>query len=123
MLTREWIIAVLKTLPVWAWPIFFWDVLGILAWCSTEPYPEGTLVTLGVTWWGRIQVTAVYKPDQPDPCDWTRHAPRAPWADLDPAVIAAALEAFRQEGWKWAVSGTFSDCGRTLPGPAFMDSG
>ena len=82
MITREWIIAILWDLPVWHWAVFFLELARFRRWWATGPAEAGTMVVLAVTVDGHIEIDAWYPPAQPDPTDWTRHAPRAPWRRL-----------------------------------------
>lgn len=91
MLHRDWILSVLEQLPLWHWPVFFFEV-----WWFERYYrayraanPVGML-GIGVTRTGRIIITLQGAGDRPDPDHWTAHAPRAPWVRLDLERLASA---------------------------------
>ena len=89
-MTREWILSVLDLLPVWRWPLFLWDVVRVQLWADELALHVCGYVSLVVTRQGRIVVVEIFEADRPDPADWTRHAPRAPWAALDLDVLSVA---------------------------------
>ena len=92
-MTRDWILSILEQLPVWCWPIFLWDVMWVTLSLEEMDGEVAGLFTFAVTRQGRIMVLNFYEADRPDPADWTHYAPRAPWAALDLAVLAAPREA------------------------------
>ena len=55
-MTREWILRVLESLPVWCWPVFLWDVIRVRAWWHSLPLETETMLRLGVDRRGRIHV-------------------------------------------------------------------
>ena len=92
MFPRDWILETLAGLHVWYWPIFFWEMLRIERYCARRRAAGDTdLIGIGVTRKGRIHIISRMKADTPDSVDWTVHAPRAPWAQLDLCTLAHAF--------------------------------
>lgn len=91
-MTRDWILSILEQLPVWCWPIFLWDVMWVTLSLAEMEGEVAGLFTFAVTRQGRIIVLNFYEADRPDPADWTRYAPREPWAALDLGVLSALRE-------------------------------
>ncbi|WP_018147687.1 hypothetical protein [Henriciella marina] len=82
-MTRDFVLGILGKLPVWLWPVFLWDVAIWRRWLATLPEETAGLLILAVTRGGRIVVANYFDADKPAPADWTRHAPRAPWLNLE----------------------------------------
>ena len=93
-MTRAWILETMRGLPFWVWPVFLWEAACFQVWFAGLKPEARTLVTIGVTWSGRIEVTGVYEGERARKTDWTRHAPRAPWTALDPDALAENLAVF-----------------------------
>ena len=92
MFTRDWSLETLSRLPLWYWPVFLWEVSTFERYYRAyrAANPVGRL-GVGVTPKGRIFIKLQAAGDRPDPNDWTRHAPRAPWQKLGLDVLAAAF--------------------------------
>ncbi|WP_370235412.1 MULTISPECIES: hypothetical protein [Henriciella] len=92
MLTRAWILDILTRLPLWYWPIFFWEVAAFERYYRAyrAANPVGIL-GIGVTPQGRIVIRLQEAGDAPAPADWTDLAPRAPWTRLAPDEGMAGL--------------------------------
>jgi hypothetical protein len=122
-MTRERILLVLEDLPLWCWPIFFWDLARVHIWMRTLPEEVRGLFTLAVMRNGQIMVVDFLQADRPDPADWTRYVPRAPWAALDIDCLARSFQAL----WRLAsqVSARMPHQTRSAaqPLPAILDSG
>ena len=91
MITRQWVLAVLWELPLYWWPVFFWELHALKGWLDTRPVEEGAFLIFGVTPKGQIMLDGYYPPAKPGPTDWTRYAPRQPWAKLGPAARPAPV--------------------------------
>ena len=122
-MSRDWIITVLKGLPVWLWPIFLWDAARVGAWWQGLPIRADALLSVGVTKGGRIVVIGVTEGDGPDPCDWTLYTPRAPWARLSPEGETAPEGRGEKVAWKYTVAGPEIDPYRPVSGLVFLDPG
>ena len=92
-MTRAWILGVMRSLPVWVWPVFLWEVARFQVWAAGLKPRARTLITLQVTWSGRIVLTGLYEGERPRETGWTSHVPRAPWTAFDPETIAEGLAA------------------------------
>ena len=93
MLARDQILDILEQLPLWHWPVFFWD----LAWFNCYmrlriDRGEWGLVGAAVSPTGRIHILWHMPLDEPK-AHWSDHAPRAPWARLAPGAALSALPA------------------------------
>ena len=105
MFPRDQILETLAKLPARYWPVFFWDLIWVTVFCETNWTEHGGFILFGVTKTGRIHIVGLFIHEGPDQCDWTRHAPREPWAALDPHAIAAVIEALAGETLDWTVFG------------------
>ena len=101
MFPRDQILDTLARLPARYWPVFFWDLIWVTVFHETNWAEHGGFIIFGVTKRGRIHIVGLFIHEGPDPCDWTRHAPREPWAALDPQAIAAVIEALDGEIADW----------------------
>ena len=97
MFPRDQILDTLAKLPARYWPVFFWDLIWVTVFCETNWTEHGGFILFGVTKTGRIHIVGLFIHEGPDECDWTRHAPREPWAALDPQAIADAMDALAGE--------------------------
>ena len=88
-MSRDQILDILAGLPARYWPVFLWN----LVWFSLFQAETGGFYTVAVTTTGQILITGIFVNDAPKETDWTQHAPREPWAALDPQAIAAMIEA------------------------------
>ncbi|WP_084397540.1 hypothetical protein [Henriciella aquimarina] len=93
MVTREWILQILWELPLYYWPVFFWELVQLGRWWATNPVEPGAMVTFQVTGTGRIVMAGYIPAAPPSEPQWSDHAPRAPWRALDPQVISGRLAA------------------------------
>ena len=92
-MTPAWILGVMRSLPVWVWPVFLWEVARFQLWAAGLKPQARTLITLQVTWSGRIVLTGLYEGERPRETGWTSHAPRARWTAPGPDTIAENLAA------------------------------
>ena len=92
MLTRAWILDILTRLPLWYWPIFFWEVAAFERYVRAfrAANPAGIL-GVGVTRRGRLVITLQATGDSPAEPDWTGLFTRAPWTRLAPGESAGVL--------------------------------
>lgn len=124
-MTRDWIIAVLKSLPVWCWPVFLWDVARVKAWWASLPIGADTLLTVGVTRQGRVIVTNLIEGARPSLIDGAQAHRHVDDMDLD--RIARAFAAFCRAAGKperhQTVTGTWLDGFSPLITPAGLDPG
>ena len=95
MLTRAWILDILTRLPLWYWPIFFWEVAAFERYVRAfrAANPAGIL-GVGVTRRGRLVITLQVAGDSPAEPDWTGLFTRAPWTRLAPGEPAGVLVSF-----------------------------
>ncbi len=128
MLHRDQILSVLEQLPLWHWPVFFFEV-----WWFERYYrayraanPVG-MIGISITHKGRIIITLQGAGDRPAPSDWTLHAPRAPWARVDLSRLAAAFSVFTDAVFASARNrpaiGLAPACDRPAIGPLMLDPG
>ena len=122
MFPRDQILDTLAKLPARYWPVFFWDLIWVTVFCETNWTEHGGFILFGVTKTGRIHIVGLFIHEGPDECDWTRHAPREPWAALDPQAIAAAIEALDGEGLDCTGIGLLLDNLCAAEAPAVLNS-
>ena len=122
MIARDQLLDILNRLPVRYWPVFFWDLVWLTLFHENTWSETGGFMSFAITKTGRIHILGVFVNDAPDDTDWTRHAPREPWAALDPEVIAAAIEALDGEGLVCTVSVPLLACFWTVEAPAILNS-
>lgn len=90
MLTRDWILETLAMLPVWTWPVFFWDVWWFERYYRAYRAATHTgMIGIGVTTGGRIVITLQVAGDRETPEDWRTRLAHEPWARLAPAASFA----------------------------------
>lgn len=83
MIARDWILDVLAELELWYWPIFLWELYWLDRYLSDRRAEHRSgLIGYSVCKKGRIYITLQAFADKPDPNDWTKFAPRAPWKRL-----------------------------------------
>ena len=110
-MSRDQIHDILAGLPVRYWPVFLWNLVWFSLFQAEAWAETGGFYTVAVTTTGQILITGIFVNDAPAEADWTQHAPREPWAALDPQAIAAMIE---------ALAGGWPDCtviGLLLDGP------
>ena len=85
MIARDWILDVLAKLELRYWPVFLWQLWWLDRYMKARRAEHGSgLIGYSVCARGRIYITLQAFGDKPDPNDWTRFAPRAPWEKLAP---------------------------------------
>ncbi|WP_182482118.1 hypothetical protein [Henriciella barbarensis] len=83
MIKRDWILDVLAELELWYWPVFLWELYWLDRYLSDRRAEHRSgLIGYSVCKKGRIYITLQAFGDKPDPNDWTKFAPRAPWKRL-----------------------------------------
>ena len=93
MLARDQILDILEQLPLWYWPVFFWDLAWFRRYMRLRiERGEWGLVGAAVSPTGRIHILWHRALDEPK-AHWSDHAPRAPWARLAPGAALSALPA------------------------------
>ena len=93
MMARDQLLDVLEQLPLWHWPVFFWELVWFELYVKARiEAGEFGLVGVGVGPDGRIHIIMDARTDAVKD-DWTAHAPRAPWDRLAPGAALAALPA------------------------------
>ena len=122
-MSRDWIITVLKGLPVWYWPIFLWDAARVGAWWQSLPIRADALLSVGVTPKGRIVVLNVFEGDVPDPGDWTLYVPREPWTRLSLDDEGAPAPSGRNPARNRPMTGLLSACHSAPVGMVYLDPG
>ena len=122
MFPRDQILDTLAKLPARYWPVFFWELIWVTVFCETNWTEHGGFILFGVTKTGRIHIVGLFIHEGPDQCDWTRHAPREPWAALDPQAIAAVIEALAGEGLDCTGIGLLLDDLCPAEAPAVLNS-
>ena len=91
MMARDQILDVLEQLPLWHWPVFFWELMWFELYMKARiEAGEFGLVGIGVAPDGRIHIIMDARTDVAKD-DWIAHAPRAPWDRLAPGAALTAL--------------------------------
>ena len=93
MITRQWVLAILRHLPVYWWPVFLFELCALKQWLDTGPVEPGAMLVFGVTSQGRIMLDGFYPPSRANPPEWTADATHAPWARL--ALDAQSAASFK----------------------------
>ncbi len=122
-MTRDWILRVLEDLALWYWPIFLWECARVRLVLDGMFAETGGMISFGVTPTGRIVIVSHVPEDRPTADDWTRYAPREPWAALSLERQAARLAALADGLFQCTIATPLSHRHQTIPTPAFLDSG
>ena len=92
MIARDWILDVLAKLELRYWPVFLWQLWWLDRYMKARRAEHSSgLIGYSVCARGRIYITLQAFGDRPDPNDWTRVAPRAPWEKLAPGCAMNML--------------------------------
>ena len=93
MIARDWILDVLTKLELRYWPVFLWQLWWLDRYMKARRAEHSSgLIGYSVCARGRIYITLQAFGDKPDPNDWTRFAPRAPWEKLAPGCEVEGLQ-------------------------------
>ena len=90
MIARDQILDMLEQLPLWYWPVFFWELAWLKLYVENRiAREEWGFLSIGIGRNGRIYIIRDVRADKPKK-SWTRFAPRAPWEKLIPGAALAA---------------------------------
>ena len=91
MIARDQILDILEQLPLWYWPVLFWELTWFKLYVENRiAREEWGFLRIGIAKDGRLYIIRDVRADTPKE-NWTRFAPRAPWEKLTPGAALAVL--------------------------------